>query len=81
MKISKGMEIGAGRAFLIHTIWKGDDILLKTVADGKWQSMLSIAPSQMPVRNGHNWAVLAMLSQCPQRVKPRFIQKRSSCIN
>ena len=36
MKISKGMEIGAGRAFLRHTIWKGDVILLKTVAEGKW---------------------------------------------
>ena len=36
MKISKGREIGAGRAVLRHTIWKGDDLLFKPIADGKW---------------------------------------------
>jgi hypothetical protein len=36
MKISKGMEIGAGRAMLRHTNWKGDDLLFKPIADGQW---------------------------------------------
>jgi hypothetical protein len=36
MKISKGREIGAGRAVLRHTDWKGDDLLFKPIADGKW---------------------------------------------
>ena len=36
MKISKGMEIGAGRAVLRHTNWKGGDLPFKPVADGQW---------------------------------------------
>ena len=36
MKISQGIEIGAGRAVLRHSNWKGDDLLFKPVADGKW---------------------------------------------
>jgi hypothetical protein len=36
MKISQGMEIGAGRAVLRHTDWKGDDLLFKPLADGNW---------------------------------------------
>ena len=36
MKISKVREIGAGRAVLRHTNWKGDDLLFKPVADGQW---------------------------------------------
>ena len=36
MKILKGTKVGAGRAVLRHTIWKGDDILFKPIADGQW---------------------------------------------
>ena len=36
MKISKGTQVGAGRAVLRHTNWKGDDILFNPVADGQW---------------------------------------------
>ena len=40
MKISKGMETGAGRAVLRHTNWKGGDLPFKPVADGKWHEYL-----------------------------------------
>ncbi len=36
MKISEGTKVGAGRAVLRHTIWKGDDILFQPIADGQW---------------------------------------------
>ena len=36
MKILKGTKVGAGRAVLRHTIWKGDDILFQPIADGQW---------------------------------------------
>ena len=36
MKIPKGTNIGAGRAVLRHTNWKGDDILFKPIADDQW---------------------------------------------
>ena len=36
MKIPKGIKVGAGRAVLRHTIWKGDDILFQPIADGQW---------------------------------------------
>ena len=40
MKILKGTKVGAGRAVLRHTIWKGDDILFQPIADGQWHEYI-----------------------------------------
>ena len=36
MKITGGTTVGAGRAVLRHTGWKGEDVHYQPVADGKW---------------------------------------------
>jgi hypothetical protein len=36
MKISGGTSVGAGRAVLRDTAWKGDDLPFMVTADGQW---------------------------------------------
>jgi arylsulfatase A len=36
MRISGGTSVGAGRAVLRHTGWKGEDLHFKPIADGQW---------------------------------------------
>ena len=40
MKVSGGTSIGAGRAVLRHTDWKGADLLFKPIADGQWHEYI-----------------------------------------
>ena len=36
MKITDGASVGAGRAVLRDTAWKGEDVRFQPVADGQW---------------------------------------------
>ncbi|MDP6358666.1 MAG: hypothetical protein QF473_26340 [Planctomycetota bacterium] len=38
MKISGGKSVGAGRAVLRYTGWKGEEIHFQPIADGKWHA-------------------------------------------
>ena len=40
MRVSGGTSIGAGRAVLRHTDWKGADLLFKPIADGQWHEYI-----------------------------------------
>ncbi len=40
MRVSGGTSIGAGRAVLRHTDWKGTDLLFKPIADGQWHEYI-----------------------------------------
>lgn len=40
MKISGGTSVGAGRAVLRDTAWKGDDLPFKPTADGQWHEYI-----------------------------------------
>lgn len=40
MKITNGTSVGAARAVLRHSNWKGDDVHFQPIADGKWHEYM-----------------------------------------